>query len=232
MSIHSGHRQRCKKEFLTRGLDGLEDYRVLELLLFYAIPQGDVNELAHALIDRFHNLAGVLDASVDELEKVKGVGEHTAVLLKLIPAMGARYVSQRVDVSDRICTVDQAADRLQGCFLGAVNEKSVILCLDSKNKFLGIRKVAEGSIHAADISIRRITEEALGLRATKIYLAHNHPSELAFPSQADWDTTDTIRAALAAIGLELVDHLIFTTDDVVSLRESEADGMRPVYQLM
>ena len=76
---HAGHRQRMKTEFLTRGLEGWPDHRVLELLLFYAIPQGDVNAIAHDLIDRFGSLAGVLDASVDELTKVLGVGEHTAL---------------------------------------------------------------------------------------------------------------------------------------------------------
>ena len=91
MSIHAGHRSRVKTEFLARGLEGWPDHRVLELLLFYAIPQGDVNALAHELIDRFGSLAGVLDASADELQKVPGVGEHTAVLLRLIPALGGRY---------------------------------------------------------------------------------------------------------------------------------------------
>ena len=86
MSIHSGHRSRVKAEFLARGLEGWPDHRVLELLLFYSIPQGDVNGLAHTLIERFGTLSGVLDASEDELRKVPGVGEHTAVLLKLMPA--------------------------------------------------------------------------------------------------------------------------------------------------
>ena len=95
---------------------------------------------------------------------------------------------------------------------------------------LGVRKVSEGSIHAADISIRRITEEAMGLRAGKLYLAHNHISNLAFPSAADWQATDTIRAALSAVGLELIDHLIFVDGDMVSLAETEKSAGRPVYQ--
>ena len=76
---HTGHRERMKAEFLARGLEGWPDHRVLELLLFYTIPQGDVNDLAHELVERFGSLAGVLDASVEELKKVKGVGDHTAV---------------------------------------------------------------------------------------------------------------------------------------------------------
>ena len=105
---HSGHRQRVKTEFLARGIEGWPDHRALELLLFYAIPQGDVNALAHELVDRFGSLAGVLDASPDELKKVKGVGEHTAVLLQLITALGGRYQRQRGEMVRRVTCADQA----------------------------------------------------------------------------------------------------------------------------
>lgn len=232
MSIHTGHRGRVKTEFLTRGVEGWPDHRVLELLLFYAIPQGDVNALAHELINRFGSLAGVLDASADELQKVPGVGEHTAVLLRLIPALGGLYQKQRAALSRIVAGPEEAAGILAPYFYGARNEMVYILCLDGKGKFLGVRKVSEGSIHASDINSRRIAEEAMGLRASKFYLAHNHISNLAFPSAADWQSTDVIRASLVGVGLELVDHLIFVDGDVVSLNQSEQGGKRPIYQLL
>lgn len=232
MAIHTGHRQRVKAEFLIRGLEGWPDHRVLELLLFYAVPQGDVNELSHALVDRFGSLAGVLDASPDELKKVPGVGEHTAVLMKLIPALGGRYLEERSGPGQIINGLGEVAGALSPYFYGARNEMVYILCLDSKRKLLGVRKVSEGSIYASDINIRRIAEEAMGLRAAGLYLAHNHISNLAFPSAEDWQTTDTIRASLAAVGLDLIDHLIFVDGDAVSLKQSEREGRRPVYQLL
>ena len=232
MADHSGHRQRLKTEFLTNGLKGMPDARVLELLLCYAIPQGDVNDLAHELLERFGSLSGVLDALPAELKKVKGVGDHTAVLLKLIPALNGRYLADRMDLSNCVHSAEEAGAILSAHFYGARNEMVCLLALDGKNKFLGVRKVAEGSIHAADINIRRIAEEALSLRAAKIYLAHNHISNLPFPSAADWQTTDTLRVALAALDLELVDHLIFVDGDMVSLNQSEGSGHRPVYQLL
>lgn len=232
MSIHTGHRQRVKTEFLTRGLEGWPDHRVLELLLFYAIPQGDVNGLAHELVERFGSLSGALDASPEELKKVPGVGDHTVVLLKLIPTLSGRYLDDRSSIGQIIHTSEAAARVLQPYFFAARNEMVYILCLDGKGKVLGVRKVSEGSIHASDINIRRIAEEALALRAAKIYLAHNHISNLAFPSAADWQSTDVIRAALQGVGLELTDHLIFVDGDAVSLNQSEHGGTRPVYQLL
>ena len=220
MASHTGHRQRMKTEFLARGMEGWPDHRVLELLLFYSIPQGDVNGLAHELIERFGSLAGVLDASVDELYKVKGVGEHTAVLLRMLPALLGRYQASRTRLNDIVNSADDAYPWLEPYFFGARNEMIYLLALDGKNKPLGVRKVAEGSICAANINLRRIMEEAAALRAPQIYLAHNHISNLAFPSPVDISTTQTMRTALAGVGIELLDHLVFVDGDMVSMRDS------------
>ena len=219
-SIHAGHRLRVKQEFLTHGLGSWPEHRVLELLLFYALPQGDVNGLAHELIDRFGSLSGVLDASPDELCKVKGVSEHTAALLRLIPALAGRYLGSRTQVRPVVHDARDAYEILSSCFFGARNEMSYVLCLDGKNQYLGVRKLSEGCIDSTSVNIRRIAEEAMALRAAKIYLAHNHISNIALPSQADVSSTMVIRTALAGVGVELVDHLIFVDGDMVSLRES------------
>ena len=218
---HAGHRERMKAEFLARGLEGWPDHRVLELLLFYTIPQGDVNDLAHELVERFGSLAGVLDASVEELKKVKGVGDHTAVFLRMLPAVLGRYQGARTRLSAIINSPEEAYAWLEPYFFGARNEMVYVLCLDGKRQVLGVRKVAEGSIELAEVNTRRIAEEAIGLRAAQIYVAHNHVSNLAIPSQADWLTTDTLRGALRPIGIELIDHLVFVDGDMVSLKSSE-----------
>lgn len=221
MADHSGHRQRVKTEFLTRGLAGWPEHRVLELLLFYALPQGDVNGLAHELIEQFGSLAGVLDASRDELCRVKGVSDHTATLLKLIPALCGRYLNSRSEVRSVIHTSEDAYVVLAPYFFGATNEMSYVLCLDGKNQVLGVRKLSEGCIDATSVNIRRIAEEAMALRAARIYLAHNHISNIALPSRADLDTTMVIQTALMGVGVELVDHLIFVDGDMVSMKESQ-----------
>ena len=220
MADHTGHRQRMKTEFLSRGLEGWPDHRVLELLLFYAVPQGDVNGLAHELVERCGSLAGVLDASVEELRKVKGVGEHTAVLLRMLPALLGRYQASRTRLSDVINSPEDAYPWLEPYFFGARNEMVYVLCLDGKRQVLGVRKAAEGSIQMAEMNARRIAEEAMGLRSARIYVAHNHVSNLAVPSQADWLATDTLRAILAPIGIELIDHLVFVDGDMVAMSQS------------
>ncbi len=221
MADHTGHRKRVKTEFLACGMEGWPEHRVLELLLFYALPQGDVNGLAHELIERFGTLSGVLDASVDELCKVKGVSEHTAVLLKLVPALGGRYVASRSRAGHMVRTSEDAYLELAPHFFGARNEMSYVLCLDGKNQVRGVRKLSEGCIDATAVNIRRIAEEAMALRASKVYLAHNHISNIALPSQADLNSTMVIRTALAGVGIELVDHLVFVDGDMVSMKDSQ-----------
>ena len=90
-----------------------------------------------------------------------------------------------------------------------------------RTSLLGVRKVAEGSICAANINLRRIMEEAaLPSGRPRCYLAHNHISNLAFPSPVDISTTQTMRTALAGVGIELLDHLVFVDGDMVSMRDS------------
>ena len=222
--IHTGHRGRVKEEFLTRGLAGWPDHRVLELILFYAIPQGDVNPLAHELIDRFGSLDRVLDALPEELMKVKGMGEHSATMLKLFPAVLGRYVEGRTGPGEIVHTVEEAGHVLAPYLYGARTEMAYVLCLDAKEKVLGVRKISEGNNSSSDVTIRRVAEECMALQATFCYLAHNHVSGVALPSPEDMNTTNVIRAALEPLGVWLVDHLIFVDGDLVSIRESQAAG--------
>lgn len=232
-TIHTGHRGRVKEEFLTRGIEGWPDHRVLELMLFYSIPQGDVNPLAHELIDRFGSLDGVLDALPGELMKVKGMGDHSVTLLKLFPAVLGRYLEGRTGPGVLIHTTAEAGHVLAPYFYGVRNEMVYVLCLDAKEKLLGVKKISEGNNSSSDVTIRRVAEECLALRASFCYLAHNHVSDIALPSPEDMNTTSVIRTALAPLGVRLVDHLVFSDGDLVSIRESAANrkngGFRMVY---
>ena len=229
---HAGHRQRVKEEFLARGLEGWPDNRVLELLLFYAIPQGDVNPLAHELIDRFGSLDKVLDASADELKKVPGLGEHSIALLRLIPQLSGRYTAGRGGPGQLVHTSEEAAHVLSPYFYAATNEMVYVLCLDAKGKVLGVRRVSEGNLVSSEVNVRRVAEICMALGASFFYLAHNHVSNLAFPSQEDWQATDLVRAALSPLGVSLVDHLIFVDGDAVSLRDTERSGGRKIMRLV
>lgn len=219
-SIHTGHRQRVKTEFLARGLEGMPDHRVLELLLFYAIPQGDVNPLAHELMDRFGSLSGVFHATHEDLLKVKGVGENTATLIQLIPAVGARYLADRVSLGSQLTTPEEYWHALEPCFFGARVEKCCMLCMDGKGKLLNIYELGEGIVDEVAILTRRMVEKAMECNASRVVLAHNHVSGVAKPSPADRTSTLHLRDVLRAVSVRLVDHLIIVDGDMVSMAQS------------
>lgn len=219
MGTHDGHRQRMKTEFLARP-DSFPDHKVLELLLFYANPRSDTNPLAHELMEHFGSLAGVLDATPEELQKVKGVGEHAAVLFKVVKELAGRYLTVRTQVDDIARNSRDYCALLRPYFFGARKERLCLLCLDGKHKVLGVRRLGEGNVNAVAITTRLIAEAALSLNAAGVVLAHNHVSGLALPSPEDLASTNSLAAILSAMSITLVDHLIFVDDDMVSLRDS------------
>ena len=218
-SIHAGHRQRVKEEFLVRGLAGMPDHKVLELLLFYAVPQGDVNPLAHALMERFGTLSEVFHAPYGELLKVKGVGPNTATLIQLIPAIGARYLADRVKL-EQLTTAEEFWEVFRPYFFGARVELCCLLCLDGKGRLKCCHKLGEGVVDQVPILTRKVMECAMADNASKVVLAHNHTSGVALPSHADKVSTQALRQLLRKVGVELLDHLIVTDDDMVSMAQS------------
>ena len=220
MSIHDGHRGRLKQRFLENGLSGFTDIQVLELLLFYCIPRKDTNPIAHRLLAHFGSLSQVLEAPVEELQKVEGVGENAALFLHLTTEVSRFYLVDRSSWLTILTTLDDCARYLIPFFFGRRNETVFLLCLDAKCKVLCCRELGEGSINSAGISVRKVVETALGVGATTVVLAHNHPSGVAVPSGDDIQTTRRVAAALAAVEVHLADHIIVADDDWVSLVQS------------
>ena len=220
MSIHEGHRQRLKDRFLRDGLDGFTEIQVLELLLFYAMPRQDTNPIAHALLDRFGSLSQVLDAPMDKLMEVRGIGSHAATLIRLAKDMGRSYEISRARQETVLTTIEQCGDYLKSFFRGRKNETVFLLSLDAKLKVLDCREVGEGSVNYASVPVRRVVEMALEAGASSVVLAHNHPSGIALPSGEDLQTTRRVVAALSAVEIVLVDHIIVADEDYVSLVQS------------
>lgn len=220
MSIHEGHRQRMKQRLREEGMDSFSQIQALELMLYYCIPRRDTNPIAHALLDHFGSFAQVLEAPVEELQKVEGIGEGTALYLHMIHEAGRYYQVSRGKQVTILRTLDQCGEYLVPYFHGRTLETVFLLCLDAKCKVLCCRQLGEGGINSTGISMRKLVETALGAGASAVILAHNHPSGLAIPSEEDIAATRRAAAALEAVEIQLADHVIVADDDYVSLRQS------------
>lgn len=220
MSMHDGHRKRLRQRFLEEGLDHFTDVQVLELLLFYCIARQDTNPIAHRLLEHFGSLSRVLEAPVAELCKVEGVGENTAIFLRLVTQAGAFYLKDRAAQTKVLPTLESCAQFLQPYFYGQNVETVYLLCLDAKCKLLCCKKMSQGNVNSTEISIRKIVETALSANASSVLLAHNHPGGIAIPSYADIHTTMNVASALQAVDVHFIDHLVICDDDYVSLMQS------------
>ena len=219
-NIHSGHRARQKQKYREHGLESFTDIEALEMLLFYAIPRADTNELAHALLDRFHSFRGVLEADRTDLERVPGIGENAATLLRLVTDLNSRYQRSASVRGTQIRSSSDAGAFLLPQFEYCPEERSVLLCMDTAGRVLECRVLAEGSTAMVGLSARELVEHVLSDKAARVILAHNHVSGVALTSAADLEATSRIYRMLRMIGVELVDHLIFCDGDYVSMRES------------
>lgn len=219
MGMHDGHRRKMREEFLAGGLDAFSEHRALELLLFYAIPQADVNPVAHALIDAFGSISAVFDAEPEELMRVPGIGQNAAVLLKLIPQVCRRYLISKTSFIDIIDSSETAGAYLMPRFHGRKEELVYLLCMDAKRKLISCKLIGSGSMNSVVISVRKVVETALVQGASCVILAHNHTSGIALKSEEDVKTTIRIRDALAQVDVVLLDHLIIAGDDFISFRD-------------
>jgi DNA repair protein RadC len=216
MGLHDGHRQRVKEEFLACGLASFSDLRALELLLFYARPQGDVAPTAQALLQTFGSLDAVLSASQTDLAKVPGIGQHALVLLRLVADMTRQYLAPPVDLQDPRFLISLFSP----CFRGAVTEHCAVACFDDQHRLLSLRSLGEGSLSSAQIQTRQIASAALGCNSHLVILAHNHPSNVLLPSSEDITTTRYLSQYLAGLEIHLLDHVILGQDDLFSLRKN------------
>ena len=208
--IHAGHRERLRERYDRSGMDDYADHEILELLLTYVIPRGDVNEQAHALVERFGSVAGVLDADAKEIAKIQGVGKKSALFLKMLPDVFRRYEMNKCDTDEPFDTVAKIGDYLHAKYKGVTVEKVYLILLNNSLKMIDCVSLGEGSVNCSNITIRRIAELALFNHAAAVVLAHNHPKGLAVPSGADVEITQTVESALETLGIPLLEHIIVT----------------------
>ncbi|HBA41122.1 MAG TPA: hypothetical protein DCZ05_15785 [Deltaproteobacteria bacterium] len=214
-----GHRQRLRERFLKSGLDSFHDYEAVELLLTLAIPQKDVKVPAKLAIERFKSLRGVLDAPLEELREIPGLGEVAPVALRIIKEAANRYLQQKSQEAFSLTNQQVLFDYCRSALGSNSDEVFKVFYLDSGYRILGDETLEEGTIDRAAVYPRRVMDAALRNRAAALLFAHNHPNGNVKPSEQDKTLTRALVLAAETLQIKVLDHVIVSKDDVFSFRK-------------
>lgn len=216
---HAGHRQRLKNRYLREGLHNFSDHEVLELLLFFAVPQKNINDLAHDLLAEFGSLNAVLEARPEDLMHIKGIGAHCAMLLSLWPDLFCRYQSDQFGKLPVIKSNQQLAEFATSLVMGVHYEAFYLISLDAQNRVTNSCLVHKGTTNEVIVYPRIVVEAALRHKAKSVAFVHNHPSGNLMPTPSDMNLTAKLVDVLRPLDISVVDHIIINNGEYVSFLE-------------
>ena len=203
---------------MQSGLDGFLDYEIVELLLTLGTPRKDCKQIAKVAIKEFGGLQGVLDATLSDLQKIKGIGPMNAFGIKLFQAVAERYTKDNISDRKRFNSPKAVANYLQKFIGREKKEHFIMLFLDTKNKLI-VDRISVGTLNANLVHPREVFKNAIQANAAQIIVAHNHPSDDPEPSPEDIALTRRLDDAAKIIDIELLDHIIIAKKSYTSLKE-------------
>ena len=215
-----GHRDRLRGKLLGRGAGSLDDYELLELLLFAFIPRQDVKPIAKALLARFGSISGVFAAETGALIDVKGVGDTVAAYLKAVAELHTRSAREEIAARPIISSWSALVAYVRQQLQHETREQFRVIFLDRKNQLIADEIMGHGTVDHAPVYPREIARRALELAASSLILVHNHPSGDPSPSRADIDMTREVIDALQALEISVHDHLIAGRNGVTSFKSA------------
>lgn len=209
---------RPREKIIHRGTDAVSEAELVGVLLGSGNRETSAVELGRQLIHTFGGVTELARASVKELVKVKGVGKAKAAQL-----VAAFELARRKDLSTFSSPVfsstKEAANYLQPIIGGKAQEAFYILCLDVRNRLLGEKLLFLGGTTQTYVDPKVVFNVALAFKSSKIIIAHNHPSGEPEPSQSDYNVTLKLMQSAELLEIELMDHLIVTSEKWYSFRE-------------
>lgn len=213
------HRQRLKKKYADSGFDAFHDYEALELLLSYAILRKDVKPIAKELMNAFGSIKDIMDASIGDLEQIKGISTHTALLIKIAKDISTLYLKDRAKDKPQISCTSDLLNYFKTAMGGLKDERFCVIYLDSQNKIIEVETIQEGIVNQAVVYPRKVLENALLQKASALILVHNHPSGYLKPSEADIRLTKMIKETAKMLDILVHDHIIIGENRFFSFRE-------------
>ncbi|WP_394249668.1 DNA repair protein RadC [Vibrio profundi] len=208
-----------REKLLSRGPQSLSDAELLAIFLRTGTPGMNVIELADSLIKDFGSLRKLFSASEIEFCRHKGMGQAKFVQLQAVIEMTQRYLAETLSRGDALTSPEHTKLYLSSVLRDRQREAFYILFLDNQHRVIQDEVLFEGTIDSASVYPREVVKRALHHNAAALILAHNHPSGIAEPSQADRRITRRLSDALALVDIRVLDHFVVGDGEVVSFAE-------------
>jgi len=221
-NVHIEHRKRLRAKVEKSGINSLAEHEVLEYLLTYAIPRKDTNPTAHNLITKFGNFSNVLDADINDLKKVKGIGENSALFIQSLSQVIDYYKeNKRNSKVYKLDSTFRCVQYFRANFEIENKEKFYVCCLTkSYNVFKVLTFVGEDALKVS-CDAREIAQTISRSDTNYIFIAHTHPNGKVLPSEEDLIATKRIKELCNTIGIKIIDHIIFNDVDYFSFRSNQ-----------
>ncbi|MEY6431264.1 DNA repair protein RadC [Thioalkalicoccus limnaeus] len=211
--------ERPRERLLARGAQALTDAELLAIFLRTGIPGKSAVDLARDLLNEFDGLRGLFSATQGQFCRARGLGLAKYALLQAVLEMSRRYIEERLQRCDILTSPDATRDYLKARLYAYPHEVFACLFLDNRHRVLGYQELFRGTIDGASVHPREVVRQALAINAAAVIFAHNHPSGVAEPSQADIRITQRLKEALALIDVRVLDHIIIGDGQGTSLAE-------------
>lgn len=211
--------QRPREKLLTKGAKSLSDAELLAIFLRTGLPGMNVVELAQHLMTQNETLHNLFNASIDDFCAQKGLGKAKFVQLQAVLELSRRYMMEQCQRKAIFNSPQAVYDYLTLELRGLQQEVFMVLYLDSQNRLIKEETLFYGTINAASVYPREVVKAALKNNAGALILAHNHPSGIAEPSQADKLITNKLQQALQLVDINILDHIIVGADNCISFAE-------------
>lgn len=215
---YHGHRDRLRERFVTNGAASLQDYELLELILFRILPRRDTKPIAKAMLDRFGSFSETLGAPAHLLEEIDGLGPTAITDLKVILAAAQRIGRDAIQERPVLASWTAVIEYCKAQMAYETKEQFRILFLDKKNKLIADEVQQVGTVDHTPVYPREVIKRSLELSATALILVHNHPSGDPQPSTADIQMTRQIADIAKPLGIVVHDHIIVGRTGHASLK--------------
>jgi DNA repair protein RadC len=210
--------ERPREKLIQRGAAALSDAELLAIFLRTGSPGCSAVDLGRQLLRDFGSLRGILDADAKRFCSGRGLGLARFALLQAALEIARRHFAENLARDNCLTNPTQTVQYLRSRLRDHDYEVFACLMLDNRNRVIAFREMFRGTIDGASVYPREVVKQALADNAAAIILAHNHPSGISEPSQADIRITERLRKALALVDIRVLDHVI-VGDETTCLSE-------------